>query len=275
MRGFLCLVLSLFVLAACGTTKVEPVSAARGKAEAPDRAGPDRRVTLLDIAQTSKRYTSGIFGSLEIPARVEPGETDGNLISQWGRIQAWIRDQDPEFRACIRSPAACRSAELRAWRGLIVSARGLDAMGRLNAVNGYFNSWPYLLDEQVYGRSDYWATPIEFMRNSGDCEDFSIAKFLALRHLGFRNDDMRIVVVTDTIRARVHAVLAVYFRNDTLILDSLSDEILQHTAYTHYVAHYSVNETARWEHLNLNGGPLAAFDPRWRQLACRGGALLG
>lgn len=262
MRNGLMCVLLLFFMAACGTAKIEPKTADRAGA-APktlDQRDAGPRLTLLDIAETSKRYTSGVFGSVEVAARAPDPDDAGNLISQWGRVLAWMRSEDAVFRSCISYQIYCRTPELAAWRDLILSARRQGPMGRMNVVNRYFNQWPYLLDEEVYGRSDYWATPTEFMRRSGDCEDFAIAKFMALRHLGFRNDDMRIIVVTDKIRAIVHAVLAVYFGNEVLILDSLSDEILPHTAYNHYVAHYSVNETAQWEHIYLNGGPLAALD---------------
>ena len=48
------------------------------------------------------------------------------------------------------------------------------------------------------------------MRMSGDCEDYAIAKFFALRQLGFGAEQMRIVILWDEIRGIGHAVLAVY-----------------------------------------------------------------
>ncbi len=281
MRAGLIFVLLLFFVTACGTASVGPKNAgdAAGLPKTLDDGDAGPRLTLLDIAESSKRYSNGVFGSVEVAARAVDPDDAGNLISQWGRILAWMRSEDAVFRSCISYQAYCRTPELSAWRDLILSAKRQGPMGRMNVVNRYFNQWPYLLDEEVYNRSDYWATPTEFMRKSGDCEDFAIAKFMALRHLGFRNDDMRIVVITDKIRSRVHAVLAVYFGREVLILDSLSDEILPHTAYEQYVAHYSVNETAQWEHIYLDGGPLAALNMGVPQTlaACYAGAerLLG
>ena len=130
------------------------------------------------------------------------------------------------------------------------SAAPLDRMGQLHAVNRFFNRWPYKLDREIYGRSEYWATPAEFMVRSGDCEDYSIAKFFALRQLGLRNDEMRVVIIYDSLRALGHAVTAIYQDNDILILDSLSNLIVSHSRYKQYIPQYSMNETTRWAHVD-------------------------
>ena len=91
------------------------------------------------------------------------------------------------------------------------------------------------------------------MRRSGDCEDYSIAKFYALRQLGFSDEELRIVVLKDAIRGVGHAVLAVYTDDDIRILDSLSDMVLTHTVYRHYQPLSSVSEVARWMHAKPSG----------------------
>jgi predicted transglutaminase-like cysteine proteinase len=116
-------------------------------------------------------------------------------------------------------------------------------------VNKFFNKWPYRLDKANWGVSDYWETPWEFLRKSGDCEDYAIAKFYALQELGFSPDQMRIVAVRDAIRGIGHAVLAVYAKDDIYILDNQTDMVLSHTKYKHYIPQYSVNEHYRWMHV--------------------------
>ena len=88
------------------------------------------------------------------------------------------------------------------------------------------------------------------MKTLGDCEDYAIAKYFALRQLGFDKEELRIVVLYDRIRNLGHAVLAVYGGNDILILDSLSNFITTHTRYRHYIPQYSMNETTRWAHVD-------------------------
>ena len=138
---------------------------------------------------------------------------------------------------------------LKNWRRMVDSAGKLTLRKRLTAVNDFFNRWPYRHDAELYGRNEYWATPREFMSRSGDCEDYAIAKYFALRALGFGRDALRIVVLKDRIRGIGHAVLAVYLADDILILDSLSNLIVSHSRYQHYVPQVSMNETTRWGHV--------------------------
>ena len=56
---------------------------------------------------------------------------------------------------------------------------------KLIAVNDFFNNVRYAKDITLYKRKDYWATPWEFLgHDMGDCEDYVIAKYFALRYLG-------------------------------------------------------------------------------------------
>ena len=80
---------------------------------------------------------------------------------------------------------------------------------QIRAVNLFLNDWQYKSDIQNYGRRDYWATPLEFLRRSGDCEDYAIAKYVSLRQIGFAPEQLRLVV-RDVVRELAHAVLAVY-----------------------------------------------------------------
>ena len=119
----------------------------------------------------------------------------------------------------------------------------------LRYVNSFWNAWPYKEDMANWGKNDYWAIPAEFLKKSGDCEDYSIIKYFTLKELGVPADTMRIVVVRDTIRNFAHAVLAVYMNGDAYILDNLSAAVLSHGRLRQYMPQYSVNESSRWAHL--------------------------
>lgn len=124
-------------------------------------------------------------------------------------------------------------------------------MDQLRTVNTFFNKWPYRLDEDIYGTSDWWATPQEFLKHSGDCEDYAISKYFALRELGFSSEALRIVILKDRIRNIGHAVLVVFVENEVHVLDNVTDIIFPHTKYRHYIPQYSLNETARWAHIPI------------------------
>lgn len=183
----------------------------------------------------------GLFRSHEFRSTLK-------ALPNWSRVMASAEAQTEEYYACDAKLETCSSAAL-SWQKIIRQSFDLPAMEQLKAVNSYFNRWPYRLDIDVYGVTDYWATPGEFLRLSGDCEDYSITKYYALRQLGFRIDDMRIVLLKDTIRNINHAILAVKLDDESYVLDNLSDLVLLHLKYEHYIPQYSVNEFYRWAHV--------------------------
>ena len=202
-----------------------------GSASGPKKTEPDRPVPLR------------LFGTIEFRSSLK-------ALPQWVRVLSVIEQQMGDYTNCIGD--ACSPAA-KSWQQMIRLARSKSPMETLKTVNAFFNKWPYRLDIEIYGVSDYWASPNEFLKMSGDCEDFSIAKYFALKQLGFNTETMRIVVVRDKIRNIGHAVLAVYMDDTAFILDNLSNLILPHSRYQHYVPQYSVNGANRWAHIRLIG----------------------
>lgn len=182
---------------------------------------------------------SGLFNSHEFRSTLK-------ALPQWTRVMTSAEKQVEKFTSCKND---CSSAA-QSWQKIILQAKGLPPMEQLKNVNSFFNRWPYRLDIDTYGVSEYWATPDEFLRLSGDCEDYSIAKYYALRKLGFSAEDLRIVLLKDNIRNILHAVLAVRLDDEKYILDNMSDLLLSHLKYEHYVPQYSVNELYRWAHVS-------------------------
>lgn len=135
------------------------------------------------------------------------------------------------------------------WDSFKAKAPQGNKMELLRYVNSFWNTWPYVEDIVNWKQEDYWEIPAEFLKKSGDCEDYSIIKYFTLKELGIAPESMRIVVVRDTIRNFAHAVLAVYVNDDAFILDNLSNSVLSHTKLRQYSPQYSVNEVGRWAHM--------------------------
>ncbi len=207
---------------------------------------PGHAQTLGDLTGAVTSSGAGLFGSLEFKSN------SLKALPQWRRVLASFPGERAAFDRCLADTTLCTNPILKNWRQLVHSAAKLTPRKQLTAVNEFFNRWPYRHDAELYGRSEYWATPQEFMARSGDCEDYAIVKFFALRALGFGRDALRIVVLKDRIRGIGHAVLAVYLADDILILDSLSSLILSHSKYRHYVPQVSMTETTRWAHVGGN-----------------------
>jgi predicted transglutaminase-like cysteine proteinase len=192
------------------------------------------QMSLAEVGKASKKTGPLLFGSIEFSS------PNLNALPQWNRVLRKMQADRTRMEAS------------QTWQNMLAKARGLSKRAQLDAVNVYFNKWPYKLDFDLYGVSEFWATPLEFMSRSGDCEDYAIAKFFALRELGFRNEEMRVVALYDRIRGIGHAILAVYWGADILVLDNLSNYVLSHEEYSHYDPQYSVNSTTRWAYVKAS-----------------------
>ncbi|MCT7636194.1 transglutaminase-like cysteine peptidase [Aliarcobacter butzleri] len=112
---------------------------------------------------------------------------------------------------------------------LLEKIKNEDVQTKLEKVNDFFNNVKYNSDQKIYGVSDYWATPIEFLaRDEGDCEDYVISKYFALEYLGVPTSKMFLSYVKVKKSNEAHMVLS-YFETPTsepIILDSLKKVIL-------------------------------------------------
>ena len=122
------------------------------------------------------------------------------------------------------------------------SARELQLLGLVNA---FFNRLPFVTDLAHWGVEDYWATPAEAVSSNGaDCEDFSIAKYFALKELGVPIQRLRITYVKAVRLNQAHMVLAYYPDPNAvpLILDNLENEVKPASARTDLIPVYSFND---------------------------------
>ena len=143
------------------------------------------------------------------------------------------------------------------WERLTNAHRNDRERDKLTLVNNFFNQMKFVDDLTHWGKEDYWATPVEFLAsNGGDCEDFSIAKYLTLKALGVPDDKMRITYVKALDFNQAHMVLAYYPTPaaDPLILDNLKPAILPASKRTDLAPVYSFNGEGLW--LNKINGAL-------------------
>jgi predicted transglutaminase-like cysteine proteinase len=199
-----------------------------------------------------------------LPALFQTAEfRNGSLdaLPQWQRVMAEVQTELPTYQACTSDGNACTSRSMLAWQTMLKGQRGNSRIEQVRAVNRFVNRWEWRADQQNYGRSDYWASPVNFLQRSGDCEDYVIIKYVSLRQLGFDAEELRLVVVKDLLRDLAHAVLAVHVENDIYILDNLSRAALPQAKVTQYAPYYSVNENARFAHIPTRPLLISAVSP--------------
>ena len=136
------------------------------------------------------------------------------------------------------------------WQHLLATQKQVSELEQLNRVNRFFNQRVrYVEDIDLWHQTDYWETPIEALwKGAGDCEDYAIAKYFSLRHLGVASDKLRITYVKALRLNRAHMVLTYYATPDAmpLVLDSLIDDIRPASQRTDLLPVYSFNAEGLW-----------------------------
>jgi len=127
---------------------------------------------------------------------------------------------------------------------LLRSLKGAEERQQLEEVNRFFNQIRYVTDANHWGKSDYWATPIEFVgSNSGDCEDYVIAKYFALRELGV-NEDKLFLTYVKALELNVAHMVLTYFdtpQSVPLVLDNYNPQVLPANQRRDLLPVYSFN----------------------------------
>ncbi|NOH95908.1 sulfate adenylyltransferase [Vibrio sp. 99-70-13A1] len=162
------------------------------------------------------------------------------------------------------------------WRSNISEYKNLSETDKLTSINQFFNQLYFVNDDVLWGKNDYWATPLEFLgSNAGDCEDFTIAKYFSLLELGVPDKKLRLVYVKALELNQFHMVLAYYSTPsaEPLILDNINPEIVRASKRRDLLPVYSFNGKNLWLMKSKAGnGKLAGKSSRlslWNDLRSR------
>jgi predicted transglutaminase-like cysteine proteinase len=188
----------------------------------------------LGSAPAEARKYPKIFGSIEL------------FSKKTQRFPKWLgmvdRFQDGN-KLCESSTCTTKG-----WKEFIAELQGKDVKTQLKEVNSAFNSKRYILDTNNWGEEDYWATPYQFLKKNGDCEDYAIAKYYSLKALGVPIEDMRVVALQDLNLNLGHAVLVVYVGDEPMLLDNQIRSVVPANTIRHYQPVFSINEMGWWLH---------------------------
>jgi predicted transglutaminase-like cysteine proteinase len=165
-----------------------------------------------------------------------------------------LSDKQVETVAKIHGPDA--AIRLQEWRELVQYNQNKNHEEKIELVNRFFNRLDFVEDKIHWGKTDYWATPVEFLTTKGgDCEDFAIAKYFTLRELGVPTNTLRITYVKALTINQAHMVLAYYKKADAepLVLDNIDKEIKPASQRNDLVPVYSFNGDNLWLSKELEG----------------------
>jgi len=163
----------------------------------------------------------------------------------------------PEWKAMLgrwKKGAPCETniCTSKSWAALVSEVKGAgDPMAQIKAANSLMNKKPYIEDSPNWGKNEFWATSYEFLKKSGDCEDYSITKYMLLKEAGIPVENMRIFSVrVRSLGGIGHAILVVYQNNKAWVLDNRTPSVMDASLIKlEFQPVMSLNENQWWYHL--------------------------
>jgi hypothetical protein len=135
------------------------------------------------------------------------------VAAKWRDELTRIAIDQEAINACTGDVSSdCRAAQK--LMAIVEEARNY----RGRAVFGHINRAINLLLRPTPGA---WLSPLEVLRlGAGDCKDYALAKYFALRQAGIAPERVRLVIVHNKPRGEDHMVVGVYAGSGWLILDN-------------------------------------------------------
>src|SRR6202046_7243 len=146
----------------------------------------------------------------------------GALREKWRGVARTLDDEAVQLALCDGDRDRCVSPAALQLLAIVDTARARDGRARLGEINRAINlAIRSMSDLAQYGQIDVWRSPLAtFTTGAGDCEDYAIAKFVALRLAGISPEDLRIVVLRNTVNGEGHAVAMARLDQHWLTLDN-------------------------------------------------------
>ena len=146
---------------------------------------------------------------------------NGSLLSKWLGVAHKLEDERVQLALCDGDRERCVSEAALKFLRIVDRGRQRSGRARVGEINQAINlAIRPMEDLAQYGKVDVWSSPlVTFNTGAGDCEDYAIAKYVALQMAGISAEDLRIVVVLG-LNGEGHAVASVRLDGNWLILDN-------------------------------------------------------
>ncbi len=212
---------------ACGLLQLAPASAL-------DMAAP-----LQLGAQMRSVATAEPFGMTASPVNAGP------VYDKWSSLRNKLDDERVQLALCDGAREGCVSEAALKFLAIVDSGRAREGRARLGEINRAINlSIRASSDLAQYGEMDVWSSPLAtFVHGAGDCEDYAIAKFVALRQAGVRPEDLRIIIMRDIFHGEDHAVTAARLDGHWLMLDNRRMAMVEDAYVRNYRPLFVMDET--------------------------------
>jgi predicted transglutaminase-like cysteine proteinase len=192
--------------------------------------------TIYPSPRVTSPWSGEPFGRRALPA------ADGALWSKWHAAEAAIMAEVQILTRCRVAYEECPAAA-RALLEVINRATEKQGIARVGELNRAINlSIRPTSDRAQFAAADIWTSPLTTLASGrGDCEDYVLAKYLALREAGFALRDLRLVIVRDTMAKEDHAVLAVRLDERWVVLDNRHHMLVDSSELEHFTPLFALD----------------------------------
>ena len=177
-------------------------------ADTPQVAALDPAMPALELPGTAPEMSpppvAEPFGLKTIPI------SNGDVLTKWRGVEADISAESTILARCRVSAERCPSVA-KAFLAIIAAGAKEKGRARIGVINRAINlAIRPMSDLAQWGVIDRWSAPLDtFTTGRGDCEDYAIAKYVALREAGIAEADVRLVILRDLATKQDHAVVSV------------------------------------------------------------------
>lgn len=200
------------------------------------------------LSGTAHAAAYALRDNFSAPAEVQPSGTpepfglatsvlsEGPLRAKWLEVERAIAAEANVIAGCENDPDHCTSRPAMRFLEIVKAAATRDGLARLGEINRAFNlAIRPVSDEAQYGVEDHWASPLATLAaGAGDCEDYAIAKLVALRAAGIPADDLRLVIIRETTTGEDHAVVTARTEGHWRVLDNRSFVMIDDSELSKY-----------------------------------------
>ena len=150
-------------------------------------------------------------------------------MTKWSGVEAAIRAESEILARCqVDSPDGHQDnrelcpAAAQNFLAIVAQGRAQTGRARIGVINRAINlAIRPMSDLAQWGVPDRWSAPLEtFATGRGDCEDYAIAKYVALTAAGVAAQDVKLVIVRNSAAGEDHAVVAVRVDAKWIMLDN-------------------------------------------------------
>jgi predicted transglutaminase-like cysteine proteinase len=156
------------------------------------------------------------------------------LVQDWQKLREQIQLDDLIVSFCTEDETDdCGAA--KTLMDIVDDARHYQGRALIGHINRSINL-------MIRPSAGTWMSALDILKlGSGDCKDYSIAKYAALLKAGISPTDVRLVIVHNVARKENHMVVSVYDDGHWLLLDNLTMLLVRDTDKKGYVPIFALD----------------------------------